>query len=242
MTRIALAPLVLLAACLAAVPASAQNGGVWYNAHYHNGRWFPSGYYTVQNGCYFHNGTACHGYQSADHYAATVVVKRVEVLPAFYWSASPYTPPAAPAPDATANKVLDALLLSQQQASQFQQQQNLMLLQALLLRQGGPAPALDPGQLTVPAIPQAAPLVAPKVAPKKAGLEAFIEAHCIACHGSNGAKGNLDLSDLSRLTAERWADCWDAICDDTMPPKVKVTAAEKTAVKAEFRARIFARK
>lgn len=241
MTRIAIAALVLLAVALAAVPAAAQHGGTYYNAHTYQGRYYPAGVYTIQNGCYYHNGQACHGYQSADHYAATVVVKRVEVLPAFYWSANPYQSPAAPAPDATANKVLDALLLSQQQASQFQQQQNLMLLQALLLRQGGPAPALDPGQLTVPAIPQAAPLRAP-AAPKKAGLEAFIEAHCIACHGSNGAKGNLDLSDLSKLSAERWADCWDAICDDTMPPKAKVTAAEKTAVKAEFRARIFARK
>lgn len=260
MRPLALLPLSVLAATLGAVPAAAQHGLTYhpYQAHYHNGRWYPAGNYATYGGNYYLQGHGvCYGYSCPDQYAATVVIKN-NYLHGFAWSvnAPAYAPQQAPAADPTKDKVLDALLLQQQsaaaasqQATAFQQQQNLLLLQALLIRQSAPA---DPGAPlpAMPAVPQFQPIPpaapgTPKTSPAPAKLpplEAFVQTHCIGCHGSNGAKGNLDLSDLSKLSAERWADCWDAICDDTMPPKAKVPAAEKTAVKGEFRQRIFARK
>lgn len=255
MTRFAI-PIAVLLGCVGAVPA--QHGGTYHNAHTYNGRYYPAGYYTYQNNTYYHNGSPCYGYSCPQDYYATVVVKNNYVYPSFGWSVNaPAYPPQQAAPaDPTKDKVLDALLLQQQaaaaasqQATAFQQQQNLLLLQALLIRQSGPVeggPAL-----AMPAVPQFTPIppAAPGGAPAKSPapaklppLEAFVKTHCLDCHGANGAKGNLDLSDLAKLSAERWADCWDAICDDTMPPKAKVPAAEKTAVKGEFRQRIFARK
>lgn len=262
MTRFA-TPVAVLAAVLAAVPAGAQHGLVYhpYQAHYHAGRWYPAGNYAAYGGQYYLQGHGvCYGYSCPQDYYATVVVKNNYVYPSFGWSVNaPAYPPQQAAPaDPTKDKVLDALLLQQQQAAAasqqataFQQQQNLLLLQALLIRQsapveGGPAPVMPAVPQFTP-IPPAAPGGAPAKSPAPAKLpplEAFVKAYCLDCHGANGAKGGFDMSDLSKLTPEQWADCWDTICDDSMPkaPKPKVPAAEKTAVKGEFRQRIFARK
>lgn len=242
MNRTATLVLSLLAVGLAAVPAAAQHGSHHWAGGYSGGRYWPPGHYTYSNGNYYLSGAVCHGYAcEADYrnaYAATVVVKKEYV--GYGWSLNPYQQaPAAPAADSATNKFLESMLLKDQQNAAFQQQMILLLMQSQL---GGRAAPIDPN---APA-PQFQPI--PPAAPHKAApaklppLEAFVQTHCVACHGSNGAKGNLDLSDLSKLTPERWADCWDAVCDDTMPPKNKVPAAEKTAVKAEFRQRIFARK
>lgn len=239
--------LAALAAGLAAVPAPAQHGGTYYPAHTHAGRYYPAGHYTYSGGQYYHNGQVCHGYAcESDYHAKVVLQKQVLVLPDAYYAASPYQPPQAPAaapaqPDSR-DRLLEALVLGQQQQTQFlMQMQGLMLLQ----QRGGitdpaaPAPALPQFQ----PIPPAAPAKA--AAPKKAGLEGFVAAHCVSCHGPNAPKGNLDLSDLGKLTRDQWEECYDRMwCDKDMPPagKPQPTDAELKAIRPEMRQRKLAAK
>ncbi|HEX8911326.1 MAG TPA: DUF1587 domain-containing protein, partial [Humisphaera sp.] len=93
-----------------------------------------------------------------------------------------------------------------------------------------PAPAAQPAAAASPA-PKPVATAAPGV---PAALRQLIDARCTSCHDADEKKGDLDLTALAYEPADaksyaKWVSVFDRVHAGEMPPKKKLTPAEKSA-------------
>lgn len=171
----------------------------------------------LQAGPICHTGTSTHratntgyssNYYSANHYEYVPVVQKVATVPDFFYSSRDYLRDEA---------ILEAIkALREAKAGVVQNQNNTGTASAV-------SPEVDTFLRGLP-LPDDAPTAGR--GHRGTAMEQLVDNSCLSCHNSGKKMGQLDLSNLAKLSFDDMLKVQTAVVSGTMPPKGRLPAAQ----------------